>query len=329
MDDWSKRKRLEAAISGAKPDRPPVALWRHWPGDDQDSEALAAAHVKWQQDYDWDLVKVSPASSYSVVDWGVRDRWMGHVEGTREVTHLPVTRPQQWAELCPLDPSQGALAAHIETLRLLQQAFGEEIPYLLTVFSPLSQAKHLAGREVMLSHMRSHPDLFRRGLETILESTLRTIEAAKAAGISGIYYAVQHARYPLLSREEFTTWGRPFDLQIFSAVDDLWANVLHVHSTDVMFDVVADYPVAFVNWHDRETGIRLADGLAQIRGAASGGVDHWTLHDEGPQGTLSEIEDALAQTNGRRLLLGTGCVIMATTPLRNIRALRESVDSNQ
>ena len=41
--------------------------------------ALAAAHLQWQRDYDWDLLKVGPASSYAVVDWGVEDRWVGHI----------------------------------------------------------------------------------------------------------------------------------------------------------------------------------------------------------------------------------------------------------
>lgn len=325
MSDWSKRERLEKTIAGERPDRVPVALWRHWPGDDQDANALAAAHVKWQQDWDWDLVKVSPASSYSVFDWGVQDRWVGHIEGTREYTRRVIETPQDWTRLQPLDPSQGMLAIQLETLRLLQQTFGEEVPYLTTIFSPLSQARHLAGRETLLSHLRSYPDLVRQGLKTIVESTVRYVEAAMSVGISGIYYAVQHARYPLMSRDEYATWGRPFDLQILAAAADLWANVLHLHSTDVMFDLVADYPVPIMNWHDRETDISLQAGLSQIQGAASGGVNHWTLHAESPVGTVEEVEDALAQTNGRRLLLGTGCVIMATTPLRNIRALREAV----
>jgi uroporphyrinogen decarboxylase len=93
-----------------------------------------------------------------------------------------------------------------------------------------------------------------------------------------------------------------------------------------MFNELADYPAAIVNWHDRETGISLRTGLQKIKGAASGGVDHWTLHQESPEQTLEEIKDAIAQTHGRRLILGTGCVSMVTTPLRNIRALRESVE---
>ena len=326
MTDWRKRKRLEATISGQAPDRVPVALWRHWPGDDQDAQALAAAHIQWQKAYDWDLLKVGPASSYSVVDWGVEDRWVGHIEGTRQYTHRVIQKPEDWAGLQPLDPGKGMLATQLEALRQVKESVGESVPVLATIFSPLSQAKHLADNEPMLSHLRQQPDLFRQGQAAIVESTLRFIEAAKKLGIDGIYYAVQHARYPLLSREEYATWGRPYDLQILNAVQDLWLNMLHLHSTDIMFDLLADYPVQLVNWHDQEVGLTLADGLQQIKGAASGGVDHWTLHQESPEQTLAEAQDAIAQTNGRRLLLGTGCVAMVTTPLRNIRALRESVD---
>ncbi|MFQ5398772.1 MAG: uroporphyrinogen decarboxylase family protein [Anaerolineae bacterium] len=326
MTDWSKRKRLEAAIAGERCDRAPVALWRHWPGDDQNAAELAASHLKWQQDYDWDLLKVSPSSSYAVQDWGVRDRWVGALEGTREYTHRSIQTPGDWEGLKPLDPSQGMLATQIEALRLVGRGVGETVPFIATIFSPLAQAKNLAGEEVMLAHMRSHPQAFRRGLETITESTLRYIEAAKTTGISGVFYALQHARYPLLNPEEFRTFGRPYDLRILEAVSDLWLNMVHIHSTDIMFDEVADYPVQLINWHDRETGVSLTEGLKRIKGAASGGVSRWSLHQDSPEQALTEARDALEQTGGRRFLLGTGCVAMITTPAGNIRALREAVE---
>jgi len=326
MNDWSKRKRLEAAISGEQPDRLPVALWRHWPGDDQDAHALAAAHLKWQEDWDWDFLKIGPASSYSVVDWGVKDRWVGQIEGTREYTHRPVVNPMDWEKLEPLDPTKGMLSKQIEALWLINSALGEEVPIVATIFSPLSQAKHLAGDDRMLSHLRANPLLFQNALEVLTESTIRFVEAAKATGISGIYYAVQHARYPILTREEFLKHGLHYDLQVLAAAADLWLNVVHIHSTDIMFDLIKDYSATVVNWHDRETGWRLADGLEWIEGAASGGVDRWSMHRESPEAMLEEAKDAVAQTNGRRLILGTGCVAMVTTPLRNIRALRQFVE---
>ncbi len=328
MPDWSKRKRLETVIAGEKPDRTPVALWRHWPGDDQNTDTITAAHLKWQQDYDWDLLKVGPASSYSVVDWGVRDRWAGHIEGTRETTHYPIQEPDDWGKLKVLDPYRGMLGTQIEALRNIGGTLKEEVPFIPTIFSPLAQAKHLAGKEKLLTHLREYPDEFYRGLETITQTTLQFIEAAKETGISGIYYAVQHARYPLLSRDEFITFGRVYDLRVLEAVQDLWCNLLHVHSTNIMFDLVANYPVQFVNWHDRDTTVNLVDGLSRIRNAASGGISQWTIHQENADNALAEARDAMLQTGGRRLMLGTGCVIMVTTPTRNIRAVREFVEGS-
>jgi uroporphyrinogen decarboxylase len=325
MSNMSKRQRLEAAIADEKVDRLPVALWRHWPGDDQNAEALAAAHLKWQSDYDWDLVKVGPASSYSVVDWGLLDQWEGHIEGTRMNTYLPVRSPADWEALRPLDPTQGMLAEQVKALRLVGEGLRGGVPFIATVFSPLSMAKHLAGNEAVISHLRHSPDALRKGLDVMTESILRFIDAARATGIDGIYYAVQHAAYPLLSRDEFAAFGRPYDLRVLESAADLWCNIVHLHGKSVMFDMVADYPMAFLNWHDRDTGIDLANGLSGTAAAASGGVSQWTIHQDGPENMLAEVRDARAQTGDRRLLLGTGCVIMTTTPLRNIRALRESV----
>ncbi len=327
MTNWTKRKRLEATIAGEPTDRPPVALWRHWPGDDQHAAALAAAHLKWQADYDWDLLKVGPASSYSVVDWGVEDRWDGHIEGTRTTTRYAVTQPADWEALRPSDPGRGMLATQIEALRLIGQTLRGEVPFIATVFSPLSMAKHLAGNEVLLSHMRANPDALHRGLAALTDSIIAFIDAARDSGIAGIYYAVQHAAYPLLSRDEFAAFGRPYDRRVLESAADLWGTMVHLHGTRVMFDLVADYPAPLLNWHDRETGISLRDGLARIPGAASGGVSQWTIHRDRSDDLLAEVVDARAQTGDRRLVLGTGCVIMTTTPLFNIRAFREAAEA--
>src|SRR5206468_3778376 len=73
----NKRERLQATIAGEPVDRVAVALWRHFPVDDQDPEAFATATLEFQHQYDWDLVKVTPSSSFCLSDWGVIDAWRG------------------------------------------------------------------------------------------------------------------------------------------------------------------------------------------------------------------------------------------------------------
>jgi len=222
------------------------------------------------------------------------------------------------------------LATQIEALRLLGEQFGEEVPFIATIFSPLAQAKNLAGAQAAVTHMRRYPDAFQQGLQRITESTLRYIEAARRTGISGIFYAIQHARYGLLSPAEYALFGQPYDEQILAAASDLWLNVIHLHGDDpVFFDIVADYDVPVINWHDRDCGTNLKEGLAQVAGAALGGVSRNTVQLGTPADVVAEARHAVTQTGGRRLILGTGCVVMTNSPLGNLRALREFVEEQQ
>ena len=325
----TKRERLEQAIHGGEVDRVPVALWRHWPGDDQRAPDLAEATVAFQRRWDFDFVKVTPASSFCLTDYGVQDRWVGSLEGTREYTRRAVQRSLDWTELRVLDPSRGGLARQLEVLRLLHAEFGDETPFIQTVFSPLAQAKNIAGKERLIEQMRTAPDRVMTGLNTITESTLRFIESMRKSGVAGIFYAVQHGSHAVMSEAEYREFGRPFDLRVLEALpDDWWLNVMHLHGNAPMFDVVADYPVQVINWHDRETEPSLAEGKLKFNGAVSGGLGRWDpMHNGTPVEVRAQARQAIEQTNGRRFILSTGCVVLTTTPTSNIRAVREVVET--
>ncbi len=325
----SKRERLERAIAGQEVDRVPVALWRHWPGDDQRATDLAEATVAFQRRWDFDFVKVTPASSFCITDYGVQDRWVGSLEGTREYVKRAVERSLDWTELRVLDPTRGALGRQLETLRMIRAALGDDVPIIQTIFSPLAQAKNIAGKPQVIKHMRTVPDRLQTGLGIITESTLRFIEAMRQIGIDGIFYAVQHASYAVMSEDEYRAFGRPYDLRILEALPEAWwLNVMHLHGDTPMFDVVADYPVQVINWHDRETSPSLADGKLKFEGAVSGGLGRWNpMHNGTPVEVRTQARQAIEETNGRRFILSTGCVIMTTTPLSNIRAAREVVEA--
>ena len=126
-------------------------------------------------------------------------------------------------------------------------------PVIQSIFSPLAQAKNLVGGDQLIVHIRKYPDAVHAGLRTIVDTTLRFLEAAIQTGIAGIFYAVQQAQYGLLTEAEFDEFGRRYDLQVLEPAKDLWLNMLHLHGDEVMFAAVADYPVQIINWHDQET----------------------------------------------------------------------------
>jgi uroporphyrinogen decarboxylase len=319
----NKRERLEAAIAGQSVDRVPVALWRHFPGDDQDPHDLAAATIAFQRRWDFDFVKVTPASSFQIKDWGVQDEWRGNTEGTRQYTVRPIQRAGDWQNLKALDVRSGALGTQLKCLQAVVEAL-PDVPVIQTVFSPLAQMKNLAGERLLID-LRQYPVEFKAALEVIAQSTLAFVRAIAATGAAGIFYAVQHATANLLSPAEFAGFGREYDLRILEATKDYWLNVMHIHGDNVYFDAVADYPLQVWNWHDRETGPSLKDGLAKIKGAACGGIARDSVMLCGrPDDVRRQVADAIAQTNGRRYIVGTGCVTMIPTPEANIRAAIES-----
>ena len=94
-----------------------------------------------------------------------------------------------------------------------------------------------------------------------------------------------------------------------------------------MFDLVADYPLHIVNWHDRHTPPTLAEGLQRFSGAVCGGLRQWeTLVLGDPAMVQAEALDAIHQTDGTRFILGTGCVVPVTAPAGNIAAARRAVN---
>jgi uroporphyrinogen decarboxylase len=314
-------------LGGDTPDRIPIAFWRHFPVDDQTPDRLARAVLDYQSTYDFDLVKVTPSSSYCLLDWGVEDVWRGNPEGTREYVRRVIQSPDDWLRLSVLDPFKGVLGDQLTCLKLVCGELGHSVPVLQTIFNPLAQAKNLVGGQKLLVHLRLYPDAVCEGLKTIVESTRRFIEAASKTGIAGIFYAVQHASYRLLSEEEYKEFGRKYDLQVLEAIDKLWVNMLHLHGEDVMFPLFIDYPIQVINWHDRETFPGLSEARAVYSGVLCGGLQRERTMVLGtPEQVCAEANDAVLAAQGKRFILGTGCVLPVTTPRANIIAARRSCE---
>src|SRR5258706_1317090 len=321
------KERIQTTLSGKAPDRTPIALWRHFPVDDQRPDALAAATLNFQQTYDFDIVKVTPASSFAVRDWGVEDEWIGDMEGTRKYTKRVINKPEDWEKLRVLDMTSIHLARQLACLRLIREKIGEDTPLIQTVFSPLSQAKNLAGNDTLIAHMRQHPDAARKGLETIAQTTKKFVEAVVDTDVDGIFYAVQHAQASLLTLDEYKLFALLNDQNVLKSANDLWCNMLHLHGKDVYFSLLRSMNFHIVNWHDRETYPSLAEAQSMFKGVLCGGLRQDTLVFEDQTKVQEEAADAIKQTKGQNFILGTGCVVPVIASHGNMMAARKSADS--
>lgn len=321
-----KRERLERAIAGEPVDRLPVALWRHWPGDDQRFADLARSTIDFQHDYNWDFVRVMPSRNFQVIDYGAQDEWAGAPSGIRAITKRAIKRSLDWTELRPLAPARGALSQQIECLRLVCGALNsEEAPILQTIYSPLVQAAQLAGRNKALRDMRLRPDRLRSGLNQLTESTLRFIESLrKQPGLSGLFIVTAFASHDIMSETEYKAFALPPIESILTALPEhWWLNIVQVSGASPMLKLFAKLPIQVLNWDARATGLELAKAANIFSGAACGGLNDCADLLQGTPALLhSVIRDAIQQCDSRRLILSGSGDGYTTTPISNIRAVR-------
>jgi uroporphyrinogen decarboxylase len=321
-----KRDRVLAALRGLPVDRPPVALWRHFPKADQNAAALARAHLDFQTCYDWDFIKVTQAGAYPGEDWGARTEYRDDREGTRTVLAYPVKAATDWRRLPLLDVRQGVYGRELRALRLVRAGCGPNIHVMPTIFSPLSAAKYL-GRDRLLEDLRDHPADLHAGLQAIAQVTASFAVACLESGADAIYFATQFASQEVLTEDQYREFGAPYDRMVLDAVVGKTEFVLlHAHGKRPMFDLLAAYPVQAINWHDRTEIPSLAGGQLRFAGAVAGGIDEWGALQADPETVSAQAREAITQTDGRRFILAAGCVIPMDTPEANIRAVRQSVE---
>lgn len=319
----NRRERLENTIAGNPTDRVPATLWRHFPGDDQRVADFAEALATYQLAHNWDLLVIQPASTYPVTDQGLTSIWDGNPTGDRTPTRHPIQRSLDWTELRSLDPQRGELGKHLAVIGQLTATLNPtDHPILMTVYSPLAQAARLAGPARLVRDLRLRPDRLRSALNILTENTLRFFQALARTPIAGIRYVTEYADHNQLSEAEYSIFGLPYDLKLFSELAPRWwFNLLSIQGTLPMFTLFQDAPLHAIQWHTTTAQPDIPQGKSLIRGAVCGGIEANTLLLGEPTTIRATCHTALSAANRRRLLLSADGPVPITTPLSNIRAV--------
>ncbi|MBW4436191.1 MAG: hypothetical protein KME04_03605 [Pleurocapsa minor GSE-CHR-MK-17-07R] len=323
-----KRTRLERTIAGEATDRPPVALWRHFPGDDLRAGDHARSLIEYQRAYDWDVLVGLPCASSIATDYGLLDAWEGRADGVRTVHKHPIQRSIDWTTLRVLDPLRGGSGRYLETLDQVTRGLGDAVPVCAAVFSPLAHAAMMAGDTLLLRHLRTEPERLRTALNTLTENILRLIDVLKRLPLAGLHYIVEHASITRFSEDEYAAFGLPSDLKILEALPQKWwLNSVNLRGDLPMFKFAAGMPVQVVQWADRDTEPELNIGKTLISGAVCGGLAGAAHVLNGTPATIRDVvHDAIHRTAGRRLILSCGGAAPVIAPLSNYRAVREAVE---
>ena len=333
--DALKVSRVRAALRGEPVDRPPMSFWGHdylreWSAEDL-ADTMLERHFK----FDWDWMKVNPRAGYYCQVWGGVYRPSGNAfEPPRLVDH-PVKGFSDLDRVEVLAPEHGALGEQLQAVSRISERI--DTLFIQTVFTPLSVFGHLIGIDphyptdsdtaLLMKYLRTDPARSHRALQAITDTLAGYAVQCLHRGASGIFFApVKWASFLQMDESTYREFGRPYDLQILAAVSSAEFNVLHLCDSNVMFDLLADYPVHAVNWDTYAPGNpSLADGLRRAGKTVMGGVNRDpTLLGDRPDAVADEVRAARAITSNRRIMLTANCGISPRVPEENLWAAKKA-----
>jgi uroporphyrinogen decarboxylase len=334
MKAMTKWQRVEAALRGAEVDRVPISLWKHYHLQDRAPGQLAELTLALHRQFDTDLIKLTPSGLYPIQDWGATIQF-GRDDDFLPLVPIPVINSaEEWEALPRLDAGKGALRRELETIHHVAAGLDGSAPFMMTIFSPLNIAYKLCGDKLtgerVVDFIRQSPRQLHAGLSVIRDVVIEYAAACLEAGASGIFFATQMATHDLMAPHEFTEFGKAYDLAVLdSLAGRSQVTMLHVCGENLMFDLVADYPVHALNWAacDRGVTLALARQMTNIPLAAGLCLDLLLSGTEGD--VIDHVRDAIAQAGARGFILAPDCVIKGATPDANLAAARRAVEETR
>jgi len=320
------RARVEAALAGADVDRPPAGAWGHRYRDEWTPEKLAQVTIDRASRFGWDFVKFQPRATFFAEAFGAAYRPAGHALRAPVIDDAPVKTLQDWERVRLVNHE--VLDEQARTLGIVVRGLGGTVPVLQTVFSPLSVASYLVGRENrrLVREMRSSPELVLPALERIAETLIDLSRKSVAAGAAGIFYAISGFATPdSMPAAVYEELALPLDLRVLEALPgEAWFNALHLCGSHVNMDVGRRLPVQAVSYSIHNQGNPPLGDARRVSGkAVMGGLEQRRVLVGGPPDAIvGQVRDAIAATSGGRgLLLAPGCSVPPQAPDANLRTM--------
>lgn len=292
-------------------------------------DKMARACMAFLSKFNVDFFKVSPDGRYMVENWGCKIKFVEEKDNSFVEEHA-VKVPEDWEKLEVLDPRRdGRLGEQLKALSILSERIGKRLPFLETVFSPMTLATFLGGTQRVSEDMKLHSSALRKGLETISDTVIDFGRACLDQSSTGIFYAIKVAERGVLTAEQFNEFGARYDLRVLDALSDAPMIVLHLHSekpkNKLLMDKIVEYPAHAINWWDRGSALNLRCAKKKFgkRFCLIGGIDHKKTLPYGTQAEIEkEVKDAIeAAGDDGGFILGPGCQIQSASDERLSAAL--------
>ena len=331
-------ERVRAMVEGKKVDRPGVSAWKHFFLEDRVVYDMVKRTVAFQEQNEWDFIKVMANGIYVQEQYGSEIIWSRHSDEFPITVKHHILSPKGFTRLKPVDVKTGAVAREVEVVKRLVDKYKGKVPVVATVFTPLTYAQELyngwQNPWPFYDLVREYPKELETGLKVLTEVTANIIEQFVETGVDGIFYSSQFANDLVMTPELYQQFGVPYDLQAFQpAVGKTWFNIMHVHgNTNLFFDLVKDYPLEAFNWEDIVTNVSLKQARELMKDKVLvGGIElanDFRIEDRDAllNHMIKRVKDASERVPDHRLIIAPGCALPTDIPEYRFNALKQAVE---
>lgn len=313
----NKIERIQAAVNGQKVDVYPFSFWTHLPHCDLDPVLLADNTYQFYKTYDIDLIKTMNNGMYSCQDYNCEIDYSDIEKGgVAKITSTPIKSYNDFGYIGKLEIENSvAIKRELYSLELLLEKLkGENVPVLFTVFSPLTTLNKLSNNKLLEYISLKETKEIEKALENITYTTIQIVKAANSIGASGIYFATQLANYSVCEEEIYRKFGAKYDVEVLKSSTG-FADCLHCHGNNIMFDLLKEYPVDIFNWHVYESQPTLQYGKDNLDKCIMTGI----VREDITKGNIANIDKCIDYGHelfkGQKHIFSPGCVVRY--PLNN------------
>jgi uroporphyrinogen decarboxylase len=310
-------------------DRPAVGAWGHTYKEEWSPEELARVTVERARKFGWDFVKFQPRASSFAEAFGSVYRPAGHRLKGPVLESFAVPDLEAWRTVSETNPK--ALTDQVESIGMVARELGPGVPVIQTVFSPITVASYLVGKSKsrVVRELRKNPDVVQPALERIAEVLVDFSKRSVKAGAAGIFYAISgFASKDAMPESLYRELVLPLDVKVLEQLpQDAWFNAVHLCGSNLQFGLSRDLPVQVISWSVHNQGNpTLAEGSTISGRAVMGGMSQRGSLIYGPPATVEvEARGAIADMDGRGLLLAPGCSVPPRARDANLAAMASAV----
>lgn len=339
MKEYTSLERVQAVLRGEIPDRLPVIPQSfmfsmqtagYSIGQVNRSPAkMAEAHRISQEKYGYDgcVIDVDDATLaeacgakviFRDTDVAIVDEHHPALEDLHDIDKLKLPDPYKDGRTCEW----------LETVQRLKEMIGDHVFIMGRADAgPFSLLSLLRGTQnFMIDLLEEEPEVIHHALEWATEAHVRFARAQLAVGSNATSMGDSYASAELVSAKMYREFAYPYEKKVVERLKDL--NLPYaIHICGNASDIIQDMgntgaQILEIDW---KTDMGLARRSVPENVVLMGNIDPSDPMCMGtPEKVKSQIQEMIAKTKGKNIIISSGCALGANTKPENMEAMVES-----